>query len=121
MANLIGQPVWKDRVRKLEPTDPAAPETWDPIHQDLINNDVYLKQQFESIQIQTSQGETNFASTNGVTITHNLGKTNYMVNIVPLSDTGGDLGDVFISKAANAFTVYNTGGFTGLFRWQIAS
>jgi hypothetical protein len=38
---------------------------------------------------------------------------------MPLQDTGGDLGDVYISKASNAFTVYNTGGFTGSFRYQL--
>ncbi|MGB9826693.1 MAG: hypothetical protein ACPLRU_08470, partial [Desulfofundulus sp.] len=60
-----------------------------------------------------------FNGTSGRTITHNLGHTNYIVNIVPLQDTGGDLGDVYIAKAANAFTVYNTGGFTGSFRYQL--
>ncbi|KUK52031.1 MAG: hypothetical protein XD78_2252 [Desulfotomaculum sp. 46_296] len=57
MAVLTGTPVYKNNVRKLEPTDPAAPETWDPIHQDLINNDVYLKQQVDLLYVQTSQGE----------------------------------------------------------------
>lgn len=121
MAVLTGTPVYKNNVRKLEPTDPAAPATWDPIHQDMINNDVYLKQQVDLLYVQTSQGEANFASTNGVTVAHNLGSTAYMVNITPLTDTGGDLGDIFITKAANAFTVYNTGGFTGLFRWQMTT
>lgn len=65
------------------------------------------------------QGETTFASTSGRTVSHSLGHTNYIVNVVPIQDTGGDLGDVFISKASNAFTIYNTGGFTGSFRYQL--
>ena len=121
MAVITGSPVYKNNVRQLQVTDPAAPATWDPIHQVLINNDAFLKQEINSIQIQTSQGEINFASTNGITVTHNVGNTNYTANIAVLADTGGDLGDVFITKTANAFTVYNTGGFTGLFRWQISS
>ncbi|NHM25473.1 hypothetical protein G7K71_08690 [Desulfofundulus sp. TPOSR] len=140
MADIVGQPIWKDRVRKHEASDPVAPSTWDPIHTDLINNDVYLKGQIDALnnevaaarggyanldarldalETQTLQGESTFNSTAGRTITHNLGHTNYIVNIVPLQDTGGDLGDVYISKAANAFTVYNTGGFTGSFRYQL--
>lgn len=43
MPDLIGQNLYKDRVRQMEATDPAVPNTWNPIHQDLINNDVALK------------------------------------------------------------------------------
>lgn len=118
--DLIGTAVFKDRVRKLEPSDPAIPETWDPIHQDLVNNDVWLKNKVEQLSVESSHGESNFASTNGATVIHSLGSTDYMVSVIPLADTGGDLGDVYVTKAANAFTVYNTGGFTGLFRWQMS-
>lgn len=67
----------------------------------------------------TSQGDFSFAGTRGQTITHNLGHTNYVVNASATSDTGGDLGDVYVSRAANAFTVYNTGGYRGGARYQI--
>lgn len=140
MPDLIGQDIYKDRIRELEITDPAHPSTWNPNYQDLINNDVHLKGQITGIQneietarggfgsldarldameTQTMQGERSFASTSGVTVTHNLGHTNYIVNIAALADTGGDLGDVYVVKAANVFTVYNTGGFAGPFRYQI--
>ena len=140
MADLIGQNVYKDRVRQYEATDPVAPSTFNPPTQDLINNNVYLKGQvdgvngevqgarggyanldtrLDALETQTLQGESVFASTNGKSVSHSLGHTNYIVNIVPLADTGGDLGDHYISKATNAFTVYNTGGFTGAFRYQI--
>lgn len=145
MGNLAETANWDPNVYQIEETDPVqgGPNGIDNMpHKNLANRTQFLKQQhdtlasevaaarggkanlkarLDALETQTLQGESVFASTNGVTITHNLGNTNYMVNIVPLTDTGGDLGDVFISKAANAFTVYNTGGFTGSFRWQIAS
>ena len=43
MANLTGSPTYQDFVRALETTDPSHPDTWNPIHQVLINNDAYLK------------------------------------------------------------------------------
>lgn len=68
---------------------------------------------------ETLQGVSTFASSSGRTVTHNLGKTNYIVNLIAVEATQGDLGDVHLIRAANAFTVYNTGGFTGSFRYQI--
>lgn len=67
----------------------------------------------------TAQGGLAFAGTRGQTVTHNLGHTNYVVNVSATADTGGDMGDVYISRAANAFTVYNTGGYRGGGRYQI--
>ncbi len=42
MANIDGNPTFQGHVRQLEPTDPKAPETWNPNYQALINNDVFL-------------------------------------------------------------------------------
>jgi hypothetical protein len=42
MGNLNGVASYQTFVRGLQTTDPGAPATWDPIHQVLINNDVYL-------------------------------------------------------------------------------
>ncbi len=140
MPDLVGQEAWKDRVRKLEETDPAAPPTWDPIHQDLINNDVYLKARFDAtksevetargghanldsrldqIQLETLSGSGNFAGPSGTTVTHNIGHTDYMVRITPTDDPGGYLGDVWVVKAANTFMVYNSGKWKGSFDYQI--
>jgi len=44
MANLNGSASFKGFIRKLETTDPKHPDTWNPNYQQLINNDVYLKQ-----------------------------------------------------------------------------
>ncbi|MFZ5826492.1 MAG: hypothetical protein ACOY94_19540 [Bacillota bacterium] len=43
MPDLVGQDLYKNTVRALEGTDLAVPDTWNPIHQDLINNDVHLQ------------------------------------------------------------------------------
>lgn len=140
MADLIGEAVYKDRVRQLEETDPAAPETWDPIHQDLINNDVYLKGKVDTVtgeveaargaeaslsdrlnqlELETSSGSASFAGPGGTTITHNLGHINYRVRVTPTQDPGGYLGEVWVIKAANTFVVYNSGKWTGSFEYQV--
>ena len=82
----------------------------------------WVKQNFAKLlksNTATSQGDFAFAGTRGQTVTHNLGHTNYVVNVSATADTGGDMGDVYISRAANAFTVYNTGGYRGGGRYQI--
>lgn len=65
-------------------------------------------------------GSANFAGPAGVTITHNLGHTNYKVMITPTADPGGFLGEVWVVKAANTIVVYNSGSATTSFDWQIA-
>lgn len=54
MAELVGDPngTFQDRVRKLERTDLAVPETWDPIHQVLITNDVLLSARVSTLEDQ---------------------------------------------------------------------
>lgn len=44
---LQGEASFKDYLRKLQTTDPKHPDTWNPNYQDLINNDVYLKDEVE--------------------------------------------------------------------------
>jgi len=44
MAEFIGTATFKGSVRALQTTDPKHPATWNPNYQQLINNDVYLKQ-----------------------------------------------------------------------------
>lgn len=137
---LVGADVYKDNVRELVETDPAHPTTWNPIHQDLINNDVHIKTQLTGtqseietarageaslgdritqLQLETSGGSDNFGSEAGRTITHNIGHTDYRVRITPTADPGGYLGEVWVVKAANTFVVYNSGKWTGGFDWQI--
>jgi hypothetical protein len=47
MANLNGVAAFVSYLRRLETTDPRHPDTWNPNYQQLINNDVYLKQKVE--------------------------------------------------------------------------
>lgn len=143
MANLAETVTWEAGIYQIEETDPVqgGPNGVDNLpHKHLANRSLWLKNdhdavkneviaardayanldaRLDALETQTMQGESTFNSTSGRTISHSLGHTNYIVNLVPLADTGGDLGDVYISKAANAFTVYNTGGFTGAFRYQL--
>ncbi|MDK2902735.1 MAG: hypothetical protein PWQ93_654 [Clostridiales bacterium] len=143
MANISEVAQWDSGVYQIEEVDPVqgGPDGIDnKPHKNLANRSLWLKQQYDALnseivtarggkanldarldalETQTLQGESTFNSTSGKTVSHSLGHVNYMVNIIPIADTGGDLGDVFINKAANAFTVYNTGGFMGAFRYQI--
>lgn len=143
MANLQETPQWEAGVYQIEETDPVqgGPDGVDNLpHKQLANRTAYLKQQQDAIkseisaaragkatlaerlaalETQTMQGDSTFNGPAGRSISHNLGHTNYIVNLTPLEDTEGDLGDVRIARAANAFTVYNTGGFRGAFRYQL--
>lgn len=53
-------------------------------------------------------GEVELGGAAGVTVTHNLGHTNYLVKLTPLAD-GGRVGEVWYTKASNTLVVYNTG------------
>lgn len=143
MGNLVEVAAWDAGVYQIEETDPVqggANGVDNQPHKNLANRTGYLKAQHEmlatevtaaratfanldarldSLETQTMQGESVFASTSGKTVTHNLGHANYIVNIIPLADPKGDLGDVWVIKSANTVTVYNSGGFTGSFRYQI--
>lgn len=143
MANLQETPQWETGVYQIEETDPVmgGPDGIDNLpHKHLANRTAWLKQErdkmaneiaaaragkaslsarLDDLETQTMQGDSAFAGNAGRSITHGLGHTNYIVNLTALDDTQGDLGDVRIARAANAFTVYNTGGFRGQFRYQL--
>jgi len=143
MADLSETATWEPGIYQIEETDPVqgGPNGIDNLpHRQLANRTLRLKNDHEALknevvaarggyanldarldalETQTLQGENTFNGTSGRTITHSLGHTNYIVNVVPIQSTGGDLGDVYISRAANSFVVYNTGGFAGSFRYQL--
>jgi hypothetical protein len=54
-------------------------------------------------------GSSTFNSTTGVTITHNIGNTNYKVYITPTGDPGATLGEVYVTKNNNTIVVYCSG------------
>lgn len=57
-------------------------------------------------------GNSIFNSTSGVTITHNLGHTNYKVEITPTSNPNGYLGEIYVTKNINSVIVYCSGSTT---------
>ena len=92
---------------------------WIDFYLDLRGSAGSIDARFQAVEKVTAMADFKFASTSGVTIAHNIGSTNYSVNITPSQNTGGDLGDVYVDKASNSFTNYNSGGFTGTGRYQI--
>lgn len=78
-----------------------------------------LSDRISSLEKTTAQGDFTFAGTAGATISHSLGNMNYTVNVVSTAATNGGLGDVYVARSANTFTIYNTGGYTGTARYQI--
>jgi len=64
-------------------------------------------------------GNANFNGATGTTITHSVGHTNYDVGVIPTQNPGGYLGEVFVSKSANSFVVYNSGTATTAFQWTL--
>lgn len=86
-----------------------------------LNEDGSLKHATQTVESHKVHfGSANFAGPAGVTITHNLGHTNYKVMITPTSDPSGFLGEVWVVKSANTIVVYNSGSATTAFDWQIA-
>nr|DAI35767.1 MAG TPA: hypothetical protein [Caudoviricetes sp.] len=143
MGKLKETAQWENDIYQIEVTDPALGGESGPVNtapRQLVNRTRHLKdradridneltqarggktslaERINALEETTAQGDFSFAGTRGQTITNNLGHTNYVVNTSATSDTDGDMGDVYISRAANAFTVYNTGGYRGGGRYQI--
>lgn len=143
MGVLAESATWESTINQIETTDPVLGGTDGVVNKgprQLANRTQYLKKHVDNVEAAmssaaggydsvaarlaqlektTQQADFNFAGTAGVTVTHNMGSTAYMVNIEAAEQTGGDLGDVCVVRAANAFSVYNTGGFNGKGRYQI--
>ena len=143
MAYVAESATWKNGVYQLETTDPllgGANGVMNEAIKDLACRTLYLKGQqdnikteiqtarggkaslndrFNALEMTSKQGDFNFNGTAGTTISHTIGNTNYVVNVAATASTNGDLGDVYISRGAYYFTVYNTGGYTGGGRYQI--
>ena len=143
MANLNESATWETGIFQIETTTPALGGPDGPVNtapRQLANRTQYLKQQTDKLNAivtaaagnaesinarlkkdekNTAMGDFNFSSTAGATIPHNIGNTDYSVYITPSVTTGGDLGDVYVDRAKNSFTVYNSGGFVGAGRYQI--
>jgi len=66
-------------------------------------------------------GSSTFNSTTGRTIAHTVGNTAFEISITPTANPGGYLGEVWVIKAANTFTVYNSGSSTVGFDWVLTN
>ena len=143
MGALAESATWETTINQIETTDPVLGGADGVVNKgprQLANRTQYLKKHMDNVEAAmssaaggydnvaarlaqlektTQQDDFNFAGTAGVTVTHNMNKAAYMVNIEAMEQTGGDLGDVCVVRAANAFSVYNTGGFKGKGRYQI--
>ncbi len=119
--DLIANPdaQFKTTVPKMTTDMPGHADTFNPYFQLMIDNDAALERRILDLSETSLQGDSNFHGEVGVSIMHNLGHTDYIVNIISMTNTDGDLGDVWFNKAANAFTIFNSGGYRGLFRYQI--
>jgi hypothetical protein len=143
MANLNETATWEPGIFQIETTTPALGGPEGPVNtapRQLANRTRYLKQQtdalnteiaaakgsassidarFLAVEKTSAMGNFNFGSTSGATVAHGIGHTNYSVYVTSNEQTNGDLGDVYVDKSNNSFTVYNSGGFTGSGRYQI--
>ena len=64
-------------------------------------------------------GTSTLNSTTGRSITHNLGNTNYHVDVTPTAATNGYVGEIYVTKAINTVTIYNTGTSTAAITYRI--
>lgn len=64
-------------------------------------------------------GSANFNSTTGTTINHSIGNTNYRVLVTPIGNPNGFLGEFWVEKANNSFTVKCSGTATTAFDYVI--
>ena len=65
-------------------------------------------------------GSSTFNGTAGRSITHAVGSTDYAVCVTPAAATNGTLGEFYVIKSADKFTVYNTGSFRGAFDYVLS-
>lgn len=143
MANLSETAKWEDGIFQIETTTPALGGPDGPVNtapRQLANRTQYLKQQtdklnnavdaaagsagsidarFRAVEKTSAMGDFRYNGMTGATVAHSIGHTNYSVYVTPSQTTDGDLGDVYVDRAKNSFTVYNSGGYTGNGRYQI--
>lgn len=73
----------------------------------------------EGGMIGLAAGSSTFNSISGRVITHNLNSTEYIVTVTPTADPSGQAGEIWVTKALNTCTVYNSGSSTVAFDYLI--
>lgn len=128
---------WDSTIYQIEATDPVLGGEYGPVNQPikgLANRTVYLKGQTDAINSEIKDARGTYANLNGritalqqsrlrgtfdfdpntgATVVHNIGNTNYVVNVDALTPANGTLGEVYVEIGKNSFTVRNTGSFAG--------
>jgi hypothetical protein len=90
----------------------------------VYRNAIYVRYQDSTWPATTSgyAGDSTFAGLTGVTLTHNIGDTNYHVSICPTAEPGGaERADFkfWVVKANNTAVVYCSDGVTNTFSYRI--
>lgn len=98
---------------------PAATST--PILNSYIDSGVAQRVDIQNRPASQSiySGVSNFNGQSGSVVTHNLGTVNYRVSITPSQNPLVGLGDIWVEKNINYFTVYCIGNETIQFDWQV--
>jgi hypothetical protein len=90
----------------------------------VISENALYKYQGNSTWIRVDEpytGTANFSSIIGtrVNLAPRYQNKPYHVNICPIANGGGDIGEWWVIKDLTFFTVYNTGSATTAFSWQV--
>lgn len=128
---------WESNIYQIEPTDPVLGGENGPANtqaRQLANRTAYLKgnvdvinseiiaarggypdlnRRITALQQSRLRGTFDFNPDTGATVVHNIGNTNYVVNVDALTPANGTLGEVYVEIGQNNFTVRNTGSFAG--------
>lgn len=128
---------WESNIYQIEPTDPVLGGENGPANtqaRQLANRTAWLKSNVDgcnkeiiaarggysdlngritALQQSRKYGTFDFNPDTGATVVHNIGNTNYVVNVDALTPANGTLGEVYVEIGQNSFTVRNTGSFAG--------
>lgn len=128
---------WESSIYQIEPTDPVLGGENGPANtqaRQLANRTAWLKSNIDgcnteiiaarggysdlngritALQQSRLRGTFDFDPDTGATVVHNIGNTNYVVNVDALTPANGTLGEVYVEIGKNSFTVRNTGSFAG--------
>lgn len=128
---------WESSIYQIEPTDPVLGGENGPANtqaRQLANRTAWLKSNVDgrnmeiiaarggysdlngritALQQSRLRGTFDFDPDMGATVVHNIGNTNYVVNVDALTPANGTLGEVYVEIGQNSFTVRNTGSFAG--------
>jgi hypothetical protein len=86
---------------------------------DLFKRTAWARSVLLTLGLSAQHGSDTFDPESGTTITHNLGHSEYAVDVIPTEDPGGELGEVWVDIQDDDFTIHNSGTFDGGLRWKL--